>query len=108
VPGAAGRDQIAFGLYLPGADIMLAALLHSAYEGERQMLFEHLDRLRKGLRHDAQVRPSCHPHDTGCVASSGRTLQGSGTMSVYLTLLLQATRQCTLVLDHVKCYCEIF
>jgi hypothetical protein len=47
VSRAADRDQIAFGLYLPGAEMMLAASLHSIYEGERQMLFEHLDRLRE-------------------------------------------------------------
>ncbi len=47
VPRAADRDQIAFGLYLPGAEMMLAASLHSVHEGERQMLFEHLDRLRE-------------------------------------------------------------
>jgi len=44
---AANRDQIAFGLYLPGAEMMLAASLHSVHEGERQMLFEHLERLRE-------------------------------------------------------------
>ena len=42
---AASTDQIAFGLYLPGAEMMLAASLHSVHEGERQMLFQHLDRL---------------------------------------------------------------
>jgi hypothetical protein len=47
VPRAANRDQIAFGLYLPGAEMMLAASLHSVHEGERQMLFEHLERLRE-------------------------------------------------------------
>ena len=45
MPCAASADQIAFGLYLPGSEIMLAASLHSVHEGERQMLFEHLDRL---------------------------------------------------------------
>lgn len=45
MPRAARADQIAFGLYLPGSEIMLAASLHSVHEGERQMLFEHLDRL---------------------------------------------------------------
>lgn len=45
VPRAAAADQIAFGLYLPGAEMMLAASLHSVHESERQMLFEHLDRL---------------------------------------------------------------
>jgi hypothetical protein len=39
-------DQILFGLFLPGPDLMLAASLHSVHErGERQFLFEHLDRL---------------------------------------------------------------
>ena len=45
VPRAAPTDQIAFGLYLPQAELMLAASLHSTHEHERQMLFEHLDRL---------------------------------------------------------------
>ena len=45
VARAASADQIAFGLYLPGAEMMLAASLHSVHEGERQMLFQHLDRL---------------------------------------------------------------
>lgn len=45
VSRAAVADQIAFGLYLPGAEMMLAASLHSVHENERQMLFEHLDRL---------------------------------------------------------------
>ena len=43
---AAIPDQILFGLFLPGPDLMLAASLHSVHErGERQFLFEHLDRL---------------------------------------------------------------
>lgn len=46
VKRAALADQILFGLFLPGPDLMLAASLHSARErGERQFLFEHLDRL---------------------------------------------------------------
>lgn len=45
VPRAAVRDQLAFGLYLPGAEMMLGASLHGVHEHERQMLFEHLDRL---------------------------------------------------------------
>lgn len=48
VARAASAEQIAFGLYLPGAEMMLAASLHSAHENERQMLFEHLDRLASG------------------------------------------------------------
>ena len=43
---AALPDQIAFGLFLPGCELMLSASLHSVHENERQMLFEHLDRLR--------------------------------------------------------------
>lgn len=39
------RHQIAFGLFLPGAEMMRAASLHSIHENERQMLFEHLDLL---------------------------------------------------------------
>lgn len=45
-PRAAQRDRIAFGLYLPGTELMLAASLHSIHDNERQMLFEHLDQLR--------------------------------------------------------------
>jgi hypothetical protein len=48
VPRAASTDQIAFGLYLPGAELMLAASLHGTHENERQMLFEHLDLLGSG------------------------------------------------------------
>ena len=44
-PRAASADQILFGLCLPGADLMLAATLHSPGESERQMLFEQLHRL---------------------------------------------------------------
>ena len=39
------REVIAFGLYLPGLEMMLSAELYSASVGERQMLFEHLPRL---------------------------------------------------------------
>lgn len=46
VSRAALADQILFGLLLPGPDLMLAASLYPARGcGERQMLFEHLDRL---------------------------------------------------------------
>jgi len=46
VKRAALANQILFGLFLPGADLMLAASLHSLHEhGERQFLIEHLDRL---------------------------------------------------------------
>ena len=46
VKRAAFPDQILFGLFLPGPDLMLAASLHSIHErGERQFLVEHLDRL---------------------------------------------------------------
>lgn len=46
VKRAALADQILFGLFLPGPDLMLAASLHSLHErGERQFLVEHLDRL---------------------------------------------------------------
>lgn len=45
VPRAASAEQIAFGLYLPHAEMMLAASLHSIHENERQMLFQHIDRL---------------------------------------------------------------
>lgn len=42
---AALPDQIAFGLFLPGCELMLSASLHSVHDNERQMLFDHLDRL---------------------------------------------------------------
>lgn len=43
---AALADQVLFGLFFPGPDLMLAAALHSVHErGERQFLIEHLDRL---------------------------------------------------------------
>ena len=46
VKRAALADQILLGLFLPGPDLMLAASLHSVHErGERQFLFQHLDRL---------------------------------------------------------------
>lgn len=48
VERAALADQIGFGLFLPGSELMLAASLHSVHESERQMLFEHLDRLGTG------------------------------------------------------------
>ena len=43
---AALPDQILFGLFLPGAELMLATSLHGIKDcGERQMLVQHLDRL---------------------------------------------------------------
>jgi len=45
VKRAALADQILFALFLPGCELMLAASLHSVHDSERQMLFEHLDRL---------------------------------------------------------------
>lgn len=46
VKRAAPADQILFGMFLPGAELMLATSLHGVGGcGERQMLFEHLDRL---------------------------------------------------------------
>jgi Transposase DDE domain len=45
VKRAALANQILFGLFLPGCELMLAASLHSLHDSERQMLFEHLDRL---------------------------------------------------------------
>lgn len=46
VKHSAPADQILFGLFLPGAELMLATSLHSVGGcGERQMLFESLDRL---------------------------------------------------------------
>lgn len=48
VKRAALADQLVFGLFLPGAELMLATSLHSVHDNERQMLFEHLDRLSSG------------------------------------------------------------
>jgi len=46
VKRAALADQILFGMFLPGAELMLATSLHGVGAcGERQMLFEHIDRL---------------------------------------------------------------
>jgi hypothetical protein len=46
VKHAALADQILFAMFLPGAELMLAASLHAIKEcGERQMLFQHLDLL---------------------------------------------------------------
>ena len=39
------REAIAFALYLPGVEMTLSAQLYSPCEGERQMLFEHLQHL---------------------------------------------------------------
>jgi hypothetical protein len=43
VPRATTTEQIAFGLFLPGAEMMLATSFHSIHENDRQMLFQHLD-----------------------------------------------------------------
>ena len=48
VKRAALADQILFGLFLPGCELMLAATLYSVQTSERQMLFEHLDLLSDG------------------------------------------------------------
>lgn len=48
VPRAACVEQNAFGLYLPGVEMMLAASLYSTCVSERQMLFEHLAHLGGG------------------------------------------------------------
>lgn len=46
VKRAALPNQILFGLFLPGAELMLAHSLHDSKGcGERQMLFQHLDQL---------------------------------------------------------------
>ena len=45
---AALANQILFGLFLPGSELMLATSLHSIQDSEGQMLFEHLDRLSSG------------------------------------------------------------
>jgi len=42
---AAKTEQNAFGLYLPGSEMMLAASLYDTSVSERQMLFEHLSHL---------------------------------------------------------------
>ncbi|WP_083370336.1 IS4 family transposase [Chromobacterium sphagni] len=46
VPRAAVTEQNAFALFLPGVEMTLAATLYSISVGERQMLFEHLNKLR--------------------------------------------------------------
>ena len=45
VDSAAKSNQRGFGLYLPGAELMLAASLHSVLESEQQILFQYLDLL---------------------------------------------------------------
>ena len=44
----AAPSQRAFGLYLPGNEVMLHVAVGSESEGERQMLFDQLDRLHPG------------------------------------------------------------
>lgn len=44
----AAPAQRALGLYLPGNDLMLHVAVGTEAEGERQMLFDQLDRLRRG------------------------------------------------------------
>lgn len=46
VPRAAVTEQNAFALFLPGVEMTLAATLYSTSAGERQMLFEHLEKLK--------------------------------------------------------------
>ncbi|MGK5034874.1 hypothetical protein [Janthinobacterium sp. LB3P118] len=64
VKRAAVADQLVYGLFLPGAELMLSASLYSADVGERQMLFEQLDRLVKReylpgrLSHRSRCRPA--------------------------------------------------
>jgi hypothetical protein len=48
VPRAASREALVLGCYLPDAQLMLAATLHSACTGERQALFEQLDSFAPG------------------------------------------------------------
>ncbi|MBR7781866.1 IS4 family transposase [Undibacterium luofuense] len=45
VPRAATTEQNAFALFLPGVEMTLAATLYDVSVGERQMLFEHLEKL---------------------------------------------------------------
>jgi len=47
VKGADVAAQLMFGLFLPNAELMLLASLYSDDVGERQMLFEQLDRTGK-------------------------------------------------------------
>ncbi len=51
-------DAIGFALYLPGIEMTLASKLHLPDVGERQMLFEHLDKLRDN---DMLVLDRCYP-----------------------------------------------
>ena len=46
------REAILFGLLRPGIELFDSLILHSSLVGERQKLFERLDRLD---RHDLQV-----------------------------------------------------
>lgn len=46
VPRAAVTEQKAFALFLPGVEMTLAATLYSTSVGERQMLFEHFEKLK--------------------------------------------------------------
>lgn len=46
VPRAAVTEQKAFALFMPGVEMTLAATLYSTSVGERQMLFEHFDKLK--------------------------------------------------------------
>lgn len=47
VKRAALADQVLFGLFVPGPDLMIAGTLYRMQDNnERQMLFEHLDRLQ--------------------------------------------------------------
>ena len=55
---AALADQILFGLFLPGCELMPAATLYSVQTSERQMLFEHLDRLSGS---DLPLLDRCYP-----------------------------------------------
>jgi len=48
VPRAASREAFVLGCYLPDAQLILAATLHSACTGERQALFEQLDSFAPG------------------------------------------------------------
>ncbi|GGX87699.1 IS4 family transposase [Vogesella alkaliphila] len=45
IPRAASTEQNAFALFLPGVEMTLAATLYDTSVGERQMLFEHLEKL---------------------------------------------------------------
>jgi hypothetical protein len=82
VANPASANQIAFGLFLPGAEMMLAASLHSVHENEHQMLFQHVDCLGFGdlLLMDRGYPCRLAPNTGNCASVALRpALAGIGT-----------------------------